>query len=67
MLAYVVERDLRGDLGRDIVFHASKAHPTLEVRRMDWSLALNSILRDTPNRPLPAVLMVPTHNQKPDW
>ena len=32
MVAYIVESENRGVLGRDIIFHASKEHPTeLEV------------------------------------
>ena len=66
MVAYVVESDNVGVLGRDVVFHASKDHPELEVRRMDWIFASNSIVNFR-GLPLPVVLLVPVFQKKPDW
>ena len=45
MMAYIVEDQNVGNLGRDIVFFASKLHPQVETRRMDWMYARNSILQ----------------------
>ena len=65
-LVYIVERANGGNLGRDIVFQASRAHPQLEVRRMDWMLAHSSIYR-LRGSPSPSVVVVPLINDKPDW
>lgn len=66
MVAYMVENENRGVLGRDVVFHASKTYPDLEVRRMDWMFASNSIVNFR-GLSLPAVLLVPVRQKKPDW
>ena len=68
MLALIVEESNRGVLGRDIVFHASKRHADLEVRRMDWMYATNSIFN--PRRMLtsfPALVLVPLQGNQPNW
>jgi len=68
MLALIVEESNRGVLGRDIVFHASKRHADLEVRRMDWMYATNSIFN--PRRMLPsfpALILVPLQGNQPNW
>ena len=67
MLAYIVETENHGSLGRDVIFHASKEHPVeLEVRRLDWIFA-NSLLPYQRPFILPSVLMVPVQNEKPQW
>ena len=68
MLALIVEESNRGVLGRDIVFHASKRHADLEVRRMDWMYATNSIFnpRRMPTS-FPALVLVPLQGNQPNW
>jgi len=66
MIAYVVEEENRGYLGRDIVFHASKQHPQLQVHRLDWLYARNSIFQ-TRNLPMPTLLLVPVTRGQLDW
>lgn len=67
MLAYIVENENRGVLGRDIVFHAHKAYTDLlEIRRIDWMSALNSITHFRGSS-LPAVVMAPLRQKVPDW
>ena len=66
MVAYIIESENRGVLGRDIIFHASKEHPTeLEVRRMDWVYA-NSLLPYQRSR-FPSIIMVPIRQNNPYW
>ena len=68
MLALIVEEGNLGVLGRDIVFHASKLHADLEVRRMDWMYATNSIFnRRRMSLTLPALILVPIQGGQPNW
>lgn len=68
MLALIVEESNRGVLGRDIVFQASKRHTDLEVRRMDWMYATNSIFNPRMLRAkFPALVLVPLQGNRPNW
>ena len=68
MLALIVEENNRGVLGRDIVFHASKRHADLEVRRIDMMYATNSIFNRRRLLPtLPALVLVPIQGNQPNW
>jgi hypothetical protein len=66
MMIYVMEEGNRGHLGREIVFQASKMYPDLEVRRIDWMYASNSIFNFQALQ-LPAVLAVPVDQNTLNW
>ena len=52
--------------GRDMVFFASKKFPDLQIRRIDWMFARNSLFQNR-NMPLPSIILLPVDQNAEDW
>ena len=58
MVAYIVESENRGVLGRDIIFHASKEHPT----ELEVSMTMASEFEEVQlTYPMHAIILITIH------
>ena len=49
-----------------MVFFASKKFPDLQIRRIDWMFARNSLFQNR-NMPLPSIILLPVDQNAEEW